>query len=467
MSALLHIVYVTFMVIFLFGITIFVHEFAHFIVARRLKMIVEVFSIGFGPAIWKRKYKGVLYKVGCIPIGGYVALPQMEPGGAAAGNGTASVPPPVSPFAKIAVAFAGGVGNILLALVIAWVIYCVGKPSTPAERCAIIGFVETNSVAYTCGLRTGDEIIAINGSAVVNWNDVLQRSVGFKEVELDLETPAGPRTITIPTVRSVMGFRMIGGIRAITICKIEVVDPGSTAARAGLQSGDIIKSFDGTDVLGVEHLISLIGPCRDVTRTITVERGGILIKSELTPFFDEKLGRARIGIRFDLMAVDYDKTVKIPPGVQLRRHATAILRVVRALLTPGQAGATSQGLAGPPMIIFFFIEMVRKSFIMALWFTCFLNVNLAIINLLPIPVLDGGHILFSLWEAVTRRPVHPKIVIWSTQIFAVLLIMLFLFLSQRDAVRIFRIWRISQPAPAQQQPDKVPAHSAEQPAPAE
>jgi regulator of sigma E protease len=513
-------IYVTLAVIVLFGLCIFIHELGHFLAAKALGMVIDVFSIGFGPAIWKKKIGGVLFKIGIFPLGGYVALPQMDPTGNAAapikdnlhadggpaasslrsrkadfgeaGPRAGSLPKPgqetvaaerdghlsasaatetlpdqervlpkVAPWKKIIVAVAGAGGNILLAYIIAWIIFIAGKPSTPAERCAIIGFVDTNSAAYARGLRPGDEILAINGRAVNNWQDVIQENARFEEVELLLKTPAATNSIAVQTEKNSLGFRMITGLREIMLCKVMAVEPDSSAEAAGIQSGDLIRTFDGAKVLSIDHLIALTSERAGQTVPVGVERDGKELIVNVTPRLDPALGRARIGIRFDPMAVDTDLVVHIAPGAQIKSHALVILRVLRSLMTPKEAKATSQALGGPLMIIYMLQDMVRKGIIIALWFTCLLNVNLAILNLFPLPVLDGGHVVFALLEIVTRRPVPPKVALVLDQIFFVLLIGLIILISGRDVKRLYQIRLLTRP-PAEKQAvtNAVPAPEA-------
>jgi len=461
-----HYFYIAIIVLLLFGITILVHELGHFIAARWFGMVIDTFSIGFGPAIWKRKVNAIVYKIGCIPIGGYVSLPQMDPeltkdSETACASGKLETGrnsdqnreplPRVAPWKKIIVALSGALGNVILAVLLAWIVYLVGKPSTPAERCTVIGFVETNSIAYKNGIRTGDEILAVNGRTVQNWAQVHQENTRFQQVTFTLKNPEGTISVCVPTEKNTLGIRTVAGLREITFCKIGAVEPDSSAEIAGLMAGDLIEKFDNVPVLGIEHLISLVSSRADCQVPICVERSGKLVECLVMPRLDPAIGRARIGIRFDLLSFDYDKVVHIPPSVQLRNHATAILRVVRSLLTPKEARATSRGLGGPFMIIFMIVDMAQKSFVITLWFMCFLNVNLAILNLLPIPILDGGHILFSLWELITRRPINPKIVGWISQVFAALLIGAVLLLSGRDVKRIYQFMHLSRPASIQEQ----------------
>lgn len=458
-------IYVTVIVLLLFGVSIFAHELGHFIAARVFGMVVEVFSLGFGPAIWKKKHGGILYKIGIFPIGGYVALPQMDPTealpavkpkrtdgaeSAAAPQASASLPttpppkplPPVAPWKKIIVAASGAAGNVVLAAIIAWIVYWGGKPSTPGERSAIIGFVDTNSAAYANGLRIGDEILTINDVPVATWNNVIQENARFETVRFALRTPAGTNLVTVPTEKNALGFRMVDGLREITLCKVMAVEADSSAAQAGVRPEDVIVKFNDVTVLSVEHLVSLVSARPNMPTPLDVERGGQILALTVSPQLDQTLGRARIGIRFDPMAVDYDKVVHIPPSVQLKGHATMILRVVRALVSK-EAKHTAEGLGGPPMILYMIQDAVRKGIMIALWFMCFLNVNLAIINLLPIPVLDGGHIMFSLWELVTRRPIHPKLIGWIYQVFFFLFIAAIILLSGRDFQRLYQLRQLS------------------------
>jgi hypothetical protein len=127
---------------------------------------------------------------------------------------------------------------------------------------------------------------------------------------------------------------------------------------------------------------------------------------------------------------------------QIRHHASAIVRFLRDLATPKKSARAANMVGGPVAIITSYVDMIRASFMLAVWFTGFLNINLAIINLLPIPVLDGGHIVFSLWEWVFRKPIHAKVINIMVNAFAVLLIGLFLLLSFRDVDRHTPVGRL-------------------------
>jgi regulator of sigma E protease len=480
--------YVIVVVLILFGITIFVHELGHFLVARWCGLVVETFSIGFGPALWKRRRGGTTYKIGCIPFGGYVALPQLDPSGMdkiqgkpdpAAGGADTPAPqplPPASPGKRILVSAAGAVGNLILAVILAWVVFIAGKPATPSERSATVGYVMPDSQAYARGLRVGDEVLSVNGEAVQSWMDFLIAATRFTNVTLRVRRDGAEQALSIPTETGLLGEQTLRGVDGRSLCMILSVDPNQSAGRAGLIGGDIITALDGIEIISRAQLIALVGERAGQTVPITVKRNGEPLTLQVTPTLDPVAKQVRIGVQFNITDIEFDEIVHPRPGAQLRSHATAILRHLFALTTPSQAKAASGALGGPLAILINYYFIVRASLMVAVFFTGFLNVNLAILNLLPIPVLDGGHILFALWEAVTRRRVDPRIVNWATNIFAVLLIGVMILLTGRDIRRFTPVGRYlsrwtdrteattnttsQTPAPAE------PATPAEPPAPA-
>jgi len=431
----------------LFGMTIFVHEFGHFLAARWLGFTVDTFSIGFGPAVWQRKVRGIVYKIGAIPFGGYVALPQLDPTGMSLVQGDNEPKPgdakegteaPLAPariltampaWKRIVVSAAGAFGNIIFAIILAWAVYLIGKPATPAEESAVVGYVATNSAAYASGLRIGDEVLSVNSQSVSNWTDFIMACSRYETVTIAVRRAHDTLTMAIP------GSDSIGHVDGKSLCMVLAVEPGMSADRAGLRRGDIIVGIDGQNVISRAQLVALVAERRGRTVSIAFKRDNVLMQGQVTPDFDPSTKQVRVGIQFNVNDVDFDHIVHPSPWSQLKGHSMAIFRVLNALTTPGQAKATSKQIGGPLAILISYYFIVKASFMVAVWFTCFLNVNLALLNLLPIPVLDGGHIVFSLWEVVFRKPVHPKVITVSTNIFASLLIAVFILLTYRDALR--------------------------------
>lgn len=437
--------YTIVVVMLLFGLTIFIHELGHFLVAKKFGMKIEAFAIGFGPAIWSRTKDGILYKIGLIPFGGYVALPQMDPNNDPSTSESGEPIPDIEPWKKIPVAVAGAIGNIILAFLIAWIIYMIGKPSQPSERNTIVGFVAEASVEYEQGIRPGHRILTVNDEAVSNWQDILVTAALSAVVTLEVETQTGEIFIAeIPTSDEHMGLRSVWGMAGISYAEVSQLVPNSAAEEAGLQVGDRILELNGQEIFSPTHLSDMVRVLGGETVSIIVRRDGEPLELFVTPAFDEVAGRAIIGIRFNPWAVDYDEVIHPKPLETVLEFSTLIFRVLAALVTPATSGMAASALAGPVFILSSLWDMVQNSFAMALWFTCLLNVNLAVLNLLPIPVLDGGHVVFSLWEVITRRRINAR---FKTMIMTAcwfLLIFAMIFLSFRD---VSRLGWFSRPAP--------------------
>ena len=438
---MLIILYTLIVVILLLGATIFVHELGHFLVARWCGLVVDTFSIGFGPAIWKRKVGDVTYKIGWIPFGGYVALPQMDPthSNAATGEKEQRQLPPAAPWKKILVAIAGGAGNMLLAFGLAWIIYLVGKPSSPEERNCLVGYVDTNSAAYTAGLRIGDEITAINYEHVGNWNDLFLCAALTHTADLQVRTATGAtKQCNVPVETGAINIPHIEGIGPQNFCNVVSVMPGSSAEKAGILSGDRVIEIAGQKLMSREHMVALVNSYRDQEVPAVVLRNGQRVELRVRPAYDPALGRARIGIQFPnaMFDLDYDQIVHPKPLPQIREHAVYVFRVLKALTTPKEMRGAAEGLGGPVMVLWMFWWAVKRGIMIALWFTCFFNVNLAVLNLMPIPILDGGHVIFALWEMITRRPLHAKAANIIMNFFLYLILLAAVVLLYRDYIRM-------------------------------
>jgi regulator of sigma E protease len=443
-------IYTLVVVMLLFGLTIFIHELGHFLVARYYGMKIEAFAIGFGPAIWKKEKDGVLYKIGIIPFGGYVALPQMDPQNEA--EAAEKNLPDIAPWKKIPVALAGAVGNIILAFIVAYIIFVIGKPSAPHERDTVVGYVQTESSAYEQGLRPGDRIVSVNSQSVKNWSDIMVSATLAREVTLEAETAvAGRVTMMIPTHDTEMGVRLIPGVSWFGYSDVSQVMSGSSAERAGVEVGDRLVELNGQTLYSQSQLIELVDQFRDQEVPLVVLRKGERVTLTVQPKYDPELDRALIGIGFNPWAVDYDEVVHPRPTELILEFSTLIFRVLGALVTPSTSGMAASALAGPVFILSSLWDMVQNSFAMALWFTCLLNVNLAVLNLMPIPVLDGGHIVFSLWEVITRRRIHHRVKTALMTACWFLLIFAMLYLSFRDVNRLG--WLARPAAPIEQVED--------------
>ena len=241
---MLLILYTLALVILLLGASIFVHELGHFLVARLCGMVVDTFSIGFGHAIWKKKVGGVTYKIGWIPFGGYVALPQMDPtlDAKAETETQERALPHVAPWKRIVVSLAGATGNILFAIPLAWLVFLGGRPAAPHETNSLIGYVETNGTAYATGARIGDQILAVNGTPVNNWNDISAICATSNVADLHLRSLASlEKSVQIVLTNGVLGMKQISDLMPQQYCTVAKTMPGSAAEAAHIRRGDRIQ----------------------------------------------------------------------------------------------------------------------------------------------------------------------------------------------------------------------------------
>ncbi len=453
----------------LFGLAVFIHEFGHYLAARCLGLRVDVFSIGFGPAIFKWRRKDIEYRVCWIPLGGYVALPQLDPSGMDkiqgdhSGEGDKSSPPlpEISAWRRVLVALAGPFGNIVLAVALAWIIFILpqGKAFGPDLT---VGEVKSESAAATAGFITGDQILAVNGTPVASWNDFVV------ECHLSGDVTNGVRVLVARENSQVELTAMVEpdedfktlrivGLSRLQQCIVGGVKEDSAAEEAGMQKGDEIIACNGETLTSPSHMITLISAAGETPVTLSVMRGGEVLELMMTPRIDDELERAVIGILFaDPNAGHSPWLVYRNPWRQLKADAGSITRILRALVAPkakGEAKRAAGALGGPVMIFFLLWNQVMAGLVNSLAFLRFLCVNLAMINLLPLPVLDGGHILFAIWEIITRRKPHPRFIEIATNAFAVLLIGLMLLLVFRDVFSLRKIFKARTPAAEVEAPD--------------
>ena len=419
-------------VLFFFSFTIFVHELGHFLVARRLGFKILEFSIGFGPAIWKRTINGIVYKIASIPLGGYVKLPQMDPTGVSNplsqdGNKL----PNVEPWKRIAVGVAGVTCNLILAVILATVISFTGRPAAERDFGTTIDFIDTNSVLYAAGLRPGDHIESINGRSVHNWDHVITEGALNPEAIIQASRngkliQARFATNSAEAAANVFAFEM----EPVSPAVIGLMFTNWPAYQSGLRTGDRIVAIDGTPVIGRGHMISLVTKSGGRTLQVEYERKGLHNTIAITPRYDEKLQRHRIGNSFQ------PQIIHPRPLDEVRYAGGAVFRLLDHLTTRQSAGRAFDAIGGVPEIFFAFWQMTKAGLITAISFAVTINVNLAILNLLPFMVLDGGHICLALWEWITRRQASPRLVSALWQAGAVCLISLMLFLTLRGIYRV-------------------------------
>lgn len=438
--------------VIMFGMAIFIHELGHFLVALRCGLVVETFSIGFGKGIVEWKKNGITYKIGWIPLGGYVALPQLDPTGMAMVQGSgdnadgkkeeAKPLPYVSPWAKMLVAVAGAGGNMVLALVIAIII--ANSPSVKIpNRGPLIIAVETDSPAYAAGLRTGQELLKVNGTPVKGWNNYMEETLLPGSDKAIVSVRSKGTVIDIPitmTPHELMG-RHLEGLHEGTGLQVTEVVADSPASAAGVKPGDVLLSFDGVPIQNFPQLNALIAGYDNKTATLMVSRDGADVALTATPRMNAEHKAVQLGIWRSSgpnMPWMQEKGV----WAQLASDAKSVTRILKALTSKSEFKQAAANLGGVATIGYTFWESIQMGRYEAIAFLRFLCVNLAILNLLPIPLLDGGHVMFCLWEGITRRRVHPRVANALVNTFGALLIAALLYINIRDVVRLPRMLKL-------------------------
>ncbi len=434
----------TLMVVVFFGGSIFVHELGHFVAARRRGLRVERFSIGFGPAIWSHRGRdGVEYRLAWIPFGGYVLLPQLADLAPIEGKSdVAAADLPAVGYASKMIVFAGGAAfNLLFAFCLACVISVIGQPASNMFETTRIGYVQpvlrlqdgssVPSPASVAGLKAGDTVQAVDGHAVTDWNilkELLATSAGRdargrpRATFTILRDGRAMDVTVLPVLEREDQYRQVG-IAPACPAVVYQVEPGSPAAKAGILAGDEIIRADGSPVLSFAAIDACQSKGRRTPIALVIRRAGIetavAIPAAIAGNPDADLG------------IYYSPGLHMvypSPFAQISEQVTMTFRTLWSLLNPHSDIGLSK-MAGPIGIVHIFNIAVENGLREVFGFTILVNVNLAIFNLLPIPVLDGGQILFATIGRLRRRALPANFVAATQSLFMVLLFSMIIYVS--------------------------------------
>jgi regulator of sigma E protease len=425
--------------VLVFGLVIFVHELGHFLAAKAVGVYAPRFSIGFGPTLWRRKRGETEYVLAALPLGGYVRMASrldqetaFLEGGGETGPGRDKSDPNYDPEAmipfgpkpvpehrwfeskplpaRLLILIAGVAMNVLLALVVSiGLAYSYGRPVVPTT---VVGEVRVTPAAPALGdLRPGDTIVAINGQTVRTWNDVVRRVLTSRS-----------DTIVIATRRASLRVPVASGddardsvVAAIGVHIPPIIDSvfqGSPAARAGLRGGDSIVAVDGTPVQSWPQLVARVSGAsgRDVDLDVAREAGRVRVRvrPESTQAPDPATGRPRTVGRIGAAARDITRREPVGLGEAIVGgwratwfDAGRIVMVVKGLLT---REISVRQLGGPIAITQASVTAARGGIEQLFYLIAFLSINVAVLNMLPIPILDGGQILINVIESAKGSP---------------------------------------------------------------
>jgi len=468
---LLNIFYIA-IALFALGFCIFIHELGHFIAAKKRGLVADRFSIGFGPRIFGWQWKGTDFRLSLIPLGGYVSLPQLvDMGRLEGGDGEeAKQLPPISYADKIIVAVMGAVFNLILAFLLSLVLWGVGREIVKSTE---VGYVAQEVVtaereiapgpARQAGIQVGDTIVSVDGQMVRSWmqyqNALMtgtgraddgraMAQIGVLRNGEALSLTVYPQTITSERVRHIGIFPTSDENAAPIIMRLEADMP---AATAGLEPGDRILKLDDEPVLSGGFLSSYLASHGEREIQITIERDGRQRVIPVQPRIKEGESAPRFGFAYDYPFKT--ERVHYNPIEQMGIFANTMRMTLVALLHT-QSDVKVRNMRGPVGIVHGLSTMARFGVVDLIWFVALINVNLAIFNLLPIPVLDGGHMLFATISKLTGRPLPISIMEKVQGAFMVLLLGMVIYITFFDVGRVGRDIGLirDEPLPAQTDP---------------
>lgn len=435
------------MLAFLIGLAalIFVHELGHFLAARRCGVVVEKFSIGFGKKIFGTTRGETEYIVAAIPLGGYVKMKGEELDEETNEEGSFSAAPPSH---RLLIAFAGPLFNILFALAIYIFVYMVGVEALSP----VIGTVKENSPAQVARLQTGDQVIAVEGKSIRLW-DELQNKVYHspgKELDFQVERQSGQIvnikiTPIAEEIKDPFGDSRQVGLIGITplVNTITYIKKGSAAEKAGLQLNDRVMAVGNTPIFGWTDLRPAAVDEPGVPLVFKIRRNGteILVPLTTTPKIvkdgkdkELKIGEIGIGMSGKMVLEQYGLLGSIVRSIKETWKMTSLIAISVQKMIFGSIPADQIG--GPILIFQIYGEQAEQGFSEFISLTALLSINLGLINLLPIPILDGGHIFFFLIEMIKGRPVSEMNRERAQQVGLFMLISLMVFAFYNDIMRI-------------------------------
>jgi regulator of sigma E protease len=421
--------------IFVLGVLVFVHELGHFLMARAHGVRVLRFSLGFDPKILKFERGGTEYSVGIVPLGGFVKL-----AGETVEDERTGAPDEFlskSKWVRTQVYLAGPFMNLLLAFVVLAFVLMRGADVPLFESSpAVIGAVEAGSAAATAGIQPGDRIVSIDGRPIPTW-DSLDEEVALKAnrvISVDLVRGGSP--ITLQVTPAAYGKYEIGdlGVRPVLRPQVVVVDPGQPADHAGLLRGDVVLAMGNERGLDQPAIVARIKKSAGAPLVFTVERNGEPRDITITPDSSGRIGVQLQG--YEVKRVDPTFLQAFVMSAQQNWDMTRqIGRTLTGLIT---RELPMKQLMGPVAIAELAGTAAKISFVALFQTMAMLSLNLGLINLLPVPVLDGGHIAILAVEGATRRNLSVRVKERILLAGAALIILLMVTVIYNDVMRLFR-----------------------------
>ena len=427
--------------IFVLSVLVVFHELGHYLAARYFGVTVESFSIGFGPRLLGFKRNGTDFKVCLLPIGGYVKMAGMTVTGTPTGDPGELLAKPR--WQRLIIIAMGPVFNFVLAVVLLTGLYMYRYERAEfLDEEARIGYVEPGSAADLAGLLTGDVVRSIDAVPTPTWKDLSMESalVTGRPVEIEFERKGESRraSIEIPPDEGMRGLGAPGWSERHWVLVGDVVE-GSPADVAGMQAGDYIVSIDGEEIFAVSQAVRAVGMSQGRPVAVEVRRDEQRVALVAQAAQSGEDGAWRVGVQLMPRHDFVDRPLPFSQALERSAvenygYAGVIFRTLRALML---GDVSLKSLEGPVGIYQHTKDAASYGVGPLLQLMALISINLGIVNLVPIPVLDGGHILLLLVESMLRRDVSMAVKMRITQAGLVFIMILFGIVMYNDLMRKF------------------------------
>ena len=422
------------------GVLVFVHELGHFAAAKAFGVRVLTFSLGFGAPLIRKIVNGTEYRIGSIPLGGYVHMAGEHPEDASKHAPDEFTSKPI--WQRAVIAIAGPGANIVFSILALWVMFLFGEHRSTYLDNTVVGAVADSSLSQRAGLLPGDILVSMNAKKVSTWDEVAAMFMRQDEryVVLFSRNATVDSVVIVPPRISgaAIPTNMTAGLSPAFPPIIGVVNGGSPAAHAGLLPGDSICSINNLPIVSWFQISQIVGRFDSSAQTmpLTIERNGIFITVQLRPLFDSAEKRYIVGIK---AADAVFRVVQVGPVEAVSKalqktweYTTMIFDTVGKLVS---RKVSAQQLSGPIGIVQMSGAAASAGIVPLLSFTALIGINLAILNLLPLIITDGGMLLFLFLEAIRRKPLSKKSQLLINRIAIAFFMALFLYVTFNDIIR--------------------------------
>ena len=422
--------------LFVLGVLIFVHELGHFIMARRIGVRVLTFSLGFGPKLINVKRGDTEYCISAIPLGGYVKMAGENPEDSRTGAPDEYLSK--GKWQRFQVLIMGPVMNILLALVVMAVVFYQGAqvPLYEQEQVVIGSFSDT-SVAKQAGVQVGDRIVTIDGKPIDTWDQFSIAILPKANRSVGLGIVRNGKAVEISVAPAALGKYELGDLGVLPAVHPEVAElnPGEPAAEAGLRKGDVVLGAGTEQNISYDRLIASIRGSENKPLPLTIKRGSEILTITVHP------RKIRDLVMMGAQLLPYE-TRTIEPGpwqavkLSLKKNWEWTTQIVQTLVGLFTRETSVKQLMGPVAIADLSGSAARLGWIELFSLMAMISLNLGLLNLMPIPVLDGGHIFILALEGLARRDFSMKVKEKMLLAGFVLLLMLMVTVIYNDLMRI-------------------------------